>query len=78
MTYEIRCAFTGDEAEASTPGAALLAARTLVDDATATVDVPGQSDVLAARRSLLILRDGRADVELTRRAQNEGHLEDAA
>lgn len=67
MTYEIRCGLTGDEAEADTPEAALLAASTLVDDAVEAFSVRGRID--NARRSLQILRDGRADVVLTRAAQ---------
>lgn len=66
-TYEIRCALTGDEAEADSAEAALLAAHTLVDDAFD--ELPLQGRVRAARRTISILRDGIADVALTRLAQ---------
>lgn len=57
--FAIKCGLTGDAAEAETFEAALVAAAALVDDAFDAVPVQGRTK--AARRSLLIIRDGMYD-----------------
>jgi hypothetical protein len=69
MTYEVRCGLTGDEAQASTPEGALLAAATLVEDAVGVGDL-GRDRLPAARHSILILAHGRSDCVLTRAAHD--------
>lgn len=64
--FVIRCFVTGNEAEAYTPEAALLAANTLVEDA---VRATPYSPYLA-RQGMMILLDGELNAELTYRARH--------